>query len=64
MVGVCPTEYSNKCNPVAVVGFPGDLCACVQDPSQTIDPNNPQTTFCAADSKIWSAKISVRANIM
>ena len=53
--GICPTEYSNKCNTAAATGVPGDLCACVQDPSQTIDPNSPPTTFCAATSKICKA---------
>ena len=58
LFGVCPDEYSNKCNTEASVGFPDDLCACVQDPSQPIDPNNPPTTFCAADSKICKADVN------
>ena len=60
LLGVCPAEYSNKCNTAAPFDgiFPDDLCACVQDPSQTIDINDPITlpiTFCAADSKICKA---------
>ena len=60
VIGVCPAEYSNKCNIAAPFGgiFPDDLCACVQDPSQTIDPINPPTTFCAADSKICKADVN------
>ena len=60
LIGVCPAEYSNKCNIAAPFGgkFPDDLCACVQDPSQTIDIYNPPTTFCAADSKICKADVN------
>ena len=60
LLGVCPAEYSNKCNTAAPFDgiFPDDLCACVQDPSQTIDIYNPPTTFCAADSKICKADVN------
>ena len=54
VIGTCPTEYSNKCNTAATVGFPDDLCACVQDPSQTTVPTN----FCAMDSKICKADVN------
>ena len=60
LIGVCPAEYSNKCNIAAPFTgiFPDDLCACVQDPSQAIDISNPPTTFCAADSKICKADVN------
>ena len=60
LLGVCPDEYSNKCNTAAPTTgvIPDDLCACVQDPSQPIDPNNPPATFCAANSKICKADVN------
>ena len=64
VAGVCPTEYSNKCNIDATdatgldptdPGFPSDLCGC-QDPSL---PNPPApTTFCTDASKICKADTS------
>ena len=57
-MGVCPTEYSNKCNTAATddgttTGFPSDLCAC-QDPSLL----SPPTLFCTDSSKVCKADSS------
>ena len=56
-MGVCPTEYSNRCNIDAIddgttTGFPNDLCGC-QDPNLSNPP--APTTFCTDASKICKA---------
>ena len=58
-IGDCQAEYSNKCNTASP--DLDNLCACVQDPSKTIDLTDTSThptKFCAANSKICKADVS------